>query len=97
VPGATMAWQVQAAYPFAVGEPAPSRQYRLAGAAGHGVLVDGGRVVWATLGRVAVSCLSLDPPTVFGGKFPVRFLPEEFSQVFPGVGVLPPASRAACP
>jgi hypothetical protein len=57
VPGTTMAWQVQAAYPFAVGEPAPSRQYRLAGAAGHGVLVDGGRVVWATLGRVAVSCL----------------------------------------
>jgi hypothetical protein len=49
--------QVQAVYPLAVGEPAPSRQYRLAGAAGHGVLVDGGRVVWATLGRVAVSCL----------------------------------------
>jgi hypothetical protein len=41
--------------------------------------------------------LSLDPPTIPGGAFLARFLPEEFSLVNRGVVALPPALCAACP
>ena len=46
---------------------------------------------------LGTEALSLDPPTILWGVFPVQFLPEEFSQANPGV--VAPAARlcAACP
>ena len=52
----------------------------------------------ATLRLSRKMCLSsLDPPTIPGGAFLARFLPEEFSLVNRGVVALPPALCAACP
>jgi hypothetical protein len=39
--------------------------------------------------------LSLDPPTIVWGVFPVQSLPEEVSQANPGVVALPPTRTSS--
>jgi len=48
-------------------------------------------------GKLNGEPLSLDPPADSGRPFPVRFLHEEFSEMNPGMGILPLACPAAGP